>query len=54
MQRLEDSGAVRPLYESLGVKGLNDIQFVRGVFFYFVPERVRFIEHKDTIHRYLS
>jgi hypothetical protein len=25
MQRLEVSGAVRPLYESLGVKGLNSI-----------------------------
>jgi len=24
MQRLEDSGAVRPLQWSLGVKGLND------------------------------
>ena len=35
MQRLEVSGAVRPIYGSLGVKRLNEFQnknYVRGIF----------------------
>jgi len=38
MQRLEVSGAVRPLKGSLGVKGLNEITFFTAIINLLEPE----------------
>ena len=48
MQRLEVSGAVRPIYGSLGVRRLNTIRSVEGFLLITLTERQYYKPFKKT------
>ena len=54
MQRLEVSGAVRLIYRSLGVKGLNFTGWLFGTYYKAAVLKNHLVDHEDNLRKNYS